>query len=151
MTISCNPRIAGLEPSVVRIKSTQTLSNEQTVEILNNFLTSAKDALALATSSALQTTISTGDEHTQSFDNTATQFSRYERSVAQLTKLEKTLHDYHTEFSVDQDDVDMVDVEDAPEETEPAAKKIDKEERKRLKKERKKAQRQERQEKSQDA
>lgn len=151
MTISCNPRFAGLEPSVVRIKSTKTLSNEQTVEILEKFLTSAKDSLALVTSSALQTTINSGDDQPQTFDNSATHFSRYERSVAQLTKLEKTLHDYHTEFSVEQDDVNMIDVEDASQQNKPVTTNIDKEERKRLKKERKRAQRQERLEKSQNA
>lgn len=170
MFAATNPRIAALAPAAVYVKSTQVLSDEETAQFLGSYIDSSKEFLNMAANTALRSEtaasvtsgISTGTSATAAaggstyVDALAAEMAQNEKIIAQLKRVERTLHNYSESATVidsyqnitNDGDVDMNDYDNNDQyqqtnTTENGSSTLSKEERKRLKKERKKVERKE--------
>lgn len=141
MSVATNPRVAALGPAAVYIKSASCLSNEDAATFLASYITSSKDFLndaAHSSHASLSAATSSSSTAKNGFvDALAADMAQNEKIVAQLQRVEHTLHNYsETPLVFEQVPEDLP--EETPEDTD---KPVSKEERKKLKKERKKAER----------
>lgn len=152
MSVATNPRLAAMAPSAVYVKESASLSNEDAAAFLKSYIASSEDMIHVAANTSLN--ISSAAASSAVVDAMAAEMAQNERIVAQLKRVETTLHSYsHTSY--DYTTTSTFSSNDQTEQTEEAAadasdKPISKEERKRLKKERKKNLRKEKQTKNED-
>lgn len=141
MSSATNPRVAAMAPAAVYIKSSTPLSNEEAASFINSYIQDSEDMVNVAASTAM-TIDSTSGSSSVVIDAMASEMAQNEKIVAQLKRVEVTLHSYsHTSYDYSEPQQNTTEIVEA--ESLDAEKPISKEERKRLKKERKKQARKE--------
>ncbi|VVT55555.1 uncharacterized protein SAPINGB_P004648 [Magnusiomyces paraingens] len=157
MSAATTPRIAALQPAAVYVKSATCLSNEAAAKFLAAYIETSKDLINVAANTALRSENAVAAAAAAAassavpsaakngfVDVLAAEMAQNEKIIAQLQRVERTLHNYSesatpvvfestTTSSVTTQKISADEPADDAE--------ISKEERKRLKKERKKAER----------